>query len=190
MSIEARTYTWFPGPTRVHTPNGIVISLAVSAGLTLVTSRHTHMDHAACVTVGRILCLISPVRTLEHNALLIRLLISALCVLCACLYHMIPHLSFFRRSFLIYLLPYLSFPLRIDPLLFQAECRKRQLIFVFIFCCSTFLRDWRMHAFVVLGLFFSIPSQEIFLGKRLRNDLFRVECAVKPQLSQSVSHRA
>jgi len=43
-----------------------------------------------------------------------------------------------------------------------------------------------MRAFVVLGLVFSIPSQEIGLGKRLRNDLFCVEWDVKPKLSQSV----
>jgi len=42
-----------------------------------------------------------------------------------------------------------------------------------------------MHAFVVLGLVFSIPRQEIGLGTRLRNDLFCVEWDVKPQLSHS-----
>jgi len=36
-----------------------------------------------------------------------------------------------------------------------------------------------MHAFVVLGLVFSIPSQEIGLGKRLQNGLFCVKWAVK-----------
>jgi len=41
-----------------------------------------------------------------------------------------------------------------------------------------------MHAFVVLGLVFSIPSQEIGLGKRLQNDLFCVKWDIKPQLSQ------
>ena len=35
--------------------------------------------------------------------------------------------------------------------------------------------DRRMLAFAVLGLVFSIPSQEIGLRKRLRNDLFCVE---------------
>ena len=39
--------------------------------------------------------------------------------------------------------PLLTFPLRIDPLHFQARCRKRQLnlglVFFFILCCSTFL---------------------------------------------------
>ena len=38
--------------------------------------------------------------------------------------------------------------------------------------------------------FFPIPSQEIGLGKRLRNDLFCVEWDVKPQLSQSVIYEA
>jgi len=42
-----------------------------------------------------------------------------------------------------------------------------------------------MHAFVVLGLVFSIPSQEIGLEKRLRNDPFCVECDIKPRFSQS-----
>jgi len=46
-----------------------------------------------------------------------------------------------------------------------------------------------MRAFVVLGLVFYIPSQEIGLGKRLRNDLFYVEWDVKPQLSQSINHK-
>jgi len=41
-----------------------------------------------------------------------------------------------------------------------------------------------MHAFVVLGLVFFIPSQEIGLGKCLRDDLFSVEWDVKPRLNQ------
>ena len=45
-----------------------------------------------------------------------------------------------------------------------------------------------MRAFVVeLGLVFSIPSQEIGLGKLLRNDLFCVEWDVKPPITQSLS---
>jgi len=43
-----------------------------------------------------------------------------------------------------------------------------------------------MCAFVVLGLVFSTPSQEIGLGKRLRNELFCVELDVKPELNQSI----
>jgi len=42
-----------------------------------------------------------------------------------------------------------------------------------------------MHDFVVLSLVFSIPSQEIGLAKRPRNDLFCVEWVIKPQLNQS-----
>ena len=42
-----------------------------------------------------------------------------------------------------------------------------------------------MRAFVVLGLVFPMPSQEIGLGKRLRNDPFCVEWDVKPQLNGS-----
>jgi len=36
--------------------------------------------------------------------------------------------------FLTYLLPYLSFPLRIDPLRYQARCRKRRLHLALLFC--------------------------------------------------------
>ena len=44
-----------------------------------------------------------------------------------------------------------------------------------------------MRASVVLGLVFSVPSQEIGLGKRLRNDLFCVEWDIKAQLNQSLT---
>ena len=44
-----------------------------------------------------------------------------------------------------------------------------------------------MRPFVVLGLVFSIPSQETGLGKLLRNDLFCVKWDVKPQLNQSIT---
>ena len=50
---------------------------------------------------------------------------------------------FFLHFFLIYLLPYLSFPLGIDPLHFRWMC-----------------------AFVVLGLVFSIPSQQLCCMRR------------------------
>jgi len=54
-------------------------------------------------------------------------------ILFVCLYRMLPRL-FFLHIFLIYLLPYLSFPLRIDPLPFQAGCRKRRLNLALVFC--------------------------------------------------------
>jgi len=45
--------TWFPGPTRVLNPNGILIGAAIFAGLISVTDRPT--DHATqSVTIGRI----------------------------------------------------------------------------------------------------------------------------------------
>jgi len=47
-----------------------------------------------------------------------------------------------------------------------------------------------MCAFVVLGLVFPLPSQEIGLRilawEHLQNDLFCVEWGMKPQLNQSV----
>jgi len=61
-----------------------------------------------------------------------------------CIFLRRPHLSVSLHFFLTYLLPYLFFPLRIDPLSFQAGCRNGRLnmalvFFVFILCCSTFL---------------------------------------------------
>ena len=56
-------------------------------------------------------------------------LILVLYILCACFYHMLLHLSFF------FTFPYLSlFLLRIDPLHFQARCRKRRLNLALVFC--------------------------------------------------------
>jgi len=46
-----------------------------------------------------------------------------------------------------------------------------------------------MHAFVLLSLVFSLPSQEIGLGERLRNELFCIEWEVKPLLSQSINYQ-
>jgi len=54
----------------------------------------------------------------------------------------LPHSSVFLHSFLTYLLPDLFCPSRINPLCFQAGCRKRRLnlalVFVFIVCCRAF----------------------------------------------------
>jgi len=49
--------TWFPGPTRLLNPNGSSIAVAVLAGLTSVTDRHTDRptDHTTrSVRIGRI----------------------------------------------------------------------------------------------------------------------------------------
>ena len=63
---------------------------------------------------------VAPVRAAGRNALLIPFLISAL-ILLACVYRTYP----FFFTFLTYLQPYLSFPLRIDPLRFQTGCPKK-----------------------------------------------------------------
>ena len=126
-----------------------------------------------------------------RNAPLIWFLMSALYFF-ACLYRTLPHLFFSLHFFLTYLLSYLSFPLRTDPISFQAGCRKRLLnlafnFFVFILCCRLVLHFfWLVNAwFCCVKFSFSIPSQEIGLEKRPRNDLFCVEWVIKPQLNQS-----
>ena len=59
-----------------------------------------------------------------------------------CIFLRRPHLPFSLHFFLTYLLPYLSFPLRIDPLRLRDGCRRTRLnlalvFFVFILCYST-----------------------------------------------------
>jgi len=94
---------------------------------------------------------------------------------------------FLLHFFLTYLLPYLSFPLRIDPLLFQAWCRKRWLNLAF-FCVCFVLQyiscDWWMRTFVMLGLGFSQTKPGDWLGETSPKWLFCVEWGIKPQLSQ------
>jgi len=85
-------------------------------------------------------------------------------------------LFFFTFSLLISSLTYL-FLWKIDPLHFQAGCRKRRPNLA-SFLCGYFVYisfDWWIRAFVVLGLVFSILSQETGLGKSLRNYLFCVK---------------
>jgi len=84
-------------------------------------------------------------------------------------------LAFHRlHSIFIDLLPFNSCPLR-------APGRNARLSF------SSF--DWRMRAFAVLGLVFSVPSHAIDWRKRLRDDLLRVDwdVKVKPNLNQSIN---
>ena len=104
---------------------------------------------------------------------------------------LLPHLSFcFTFFLLIYSPSYLSFENR--SALFPGRiCRKRRLnlalvFFVFILCCNTFLLIGEHVLLLCQVQFFSIPSQEIGLWKRLRNDLFCVQWDVKPQLNQSI----
>ena len=130
------------------------------------------------------------------------------CAGCNCYQHYSTHFTYFFFYYLhyyiffyfhavftyLFLFPYLPFPLRIDPLRFQAWCRKGWLNLALDFCvcfvlCYISFDCW-MHAFVMLGLVFSILSQEIGLGKHLWNDLFCVEWDVKPQLDQGTSWSA
>ena len=64
--------------------------------------------------------------------------------------HMLPP---YLHFFLTYLLPYLSFPLRIDPLRFQIGCYKRWLNLALVCLCYFMLYytsfDWWLRAFVV-----------------------------------------
>jgi len=103
---------------------------------------------------------------------------------------MLPHLSFFLHFFLTYFLPYLSFPLRIDPLRFQAGCRKRRLNLASVFCAYSVLWyisfDRRMRAFVVLVLVFPYQTKRLTWETSPKWPIF-VEWDVKPQLSQSVN---
>jgi len=103
----------------------------------------------------------------------------------ACSYGMLPTCLFLLHLFLTYLLPYLSFPLRIDPLRFQTGCRKRRLnlalVFLCLFCVVLYFFDWVLRASVVLGLVFFHTKPRDWLRERLRNDIFCVEWDIKPQ---------
>ena len=123
-------------------------------------------------------------RAPRRNAPLIPLLISALFILFACLYRMLPHLSFsFTFPYLSLTLP-LYFSLRIDSLRFQAGCRKWWLKLAFC------LHFW-MRSLVALGLVcFSIRSrQTAWLAETSAKwrAVWCVETDVKPQLTHSLN---
>jgi len=108
------------------------------------------------------------------------------------LYFFLFFFLYFSRT---YLLLYLSFPLRIDPLRFQTGCRKRRLNLTLVFSCLFRVvvhLFWLVNACVCCVRFniFPIPSRETGFGKRLRNDLGRVEWDVKPNqnsINQSIT---
>ena len=102
-------------------------------------------------------------KAVKRSLLLLLLLVYVVC------FQTYPF--FLHFSILIFSLTYF-FLFRINPLCFQAGCRKRRLnlVLVFVFIWGWVLCfDWWMHAFVVLSFF--IPSQEIGFGKSLRNGL-------------------
>ena len=110
------------------------------------------------------------------------------CIYCLLVYIICFPTYLFFSTFLAYFLPYLSFPLRIDPLRFQVGCRKRRLNLALVLClfCVAVHFFWLVNACFccVRFNFLSIWSQETGLEKRLRNDLFCVQWDVKPQLNQ------
>ena len=60
--------------------------------------------------------------------------------------------------------PYLFFPLRVDPIRFQAGRHKRRLNLALVFCVVVYFY-WLVNAsFCCVRFSFSIPSQEIGLG--------------------------
>ena len=89
---------------------------------------------------------------------------------------MLPHLSFFFNF--PDLSPPLSFPLRTDPLRFQAGCHKGRLnlaLALFRVVAHLF-RLVNARAFVLLGLvFFPYQAKRMASGERLGNDAFYVE---------------
>ena len=95
---------------------------------------------------------------------------------------------FFLHFFLTYLLPYLSFPLRIDPFHSQAGYHKRRLNVASVFCVHFVLSyisfDWWMCAFVVFGLVFPYQAKRLASGNVFEMIHFVSSGDVKPQLSQ------
>jgi len=64
--IQAPPNTWFAWNTRVHTPNGVLIGLAVSAQLMVVFNRHTHTDRLLVCSISSkepYLCIVSKTHT-------------------------------------------------------------------------------------------------------------------------------
>jgi len=113
--------------------------LVLKYGLPFLQTRHGCRCYQNCVlpsltrTMPEFSYFLVIGRAPGHNAPLSPFLISALFILFACLYCMVPHLSFFA------LFPYLSpplliFSLRIDPLHFLAGCRKRRLNLAVVLC--------------------------------------------------------
>jgi len=126
------------------------------------------------------------VRTPGRNAPLIQFLTSApyTGILFGCLYRMLPDLHFFPHFFFSPLLLIFSFENRPTPFPDRISWKATKPGFSFscLFCAVVHFFYWWMRAFILLGLVFSWPSQEIGFGKRLRDHLFCVAWDVKPQL--------
>jgi len=94
-------------------------------------------------------------------------------------------LSHNSNFFFTHLLCYVSLPLRIDPLSFQARCSERRLnlALVVFLCCSTFL----LIGECVLFLCQVFPYKAKRLAWGGETSPFRVEWDAKPQLNRSIT---
>jgi len=134
-------------------------------------------------------CGLNPVWDPGLNAPLIQFLISALFILFACLYRMLPSPLILFSSFF----PYLSFTLRIDPLCFQAGCLKRQLnlalVFLCLFCVVVHF-FWLVNTcFCCVGLVFFNTRPRDWLGET--SPKWPILCRVERQTTtQSISPMA
>jgi len=124
-----------------------------------------------------------PVRALGRKALLVQFLISALYIVCLFISYACSLIIFFFTFSLL-----ISSKEENRPALFRAGCHNRRLKLALVFCLfSVVVHFVRLvnACFCCVGFsFHTILSQEIGLGKRLRNDLSGIDWHVKTQLSQ------
>ena len=121
-------------------------TLQVVSQISTITVLQIHTQYTALLAIfSRVIPnRPSPVRAPRHNAPLIRFLISALYTM-VCLFILYASSLILFSSLFPYLSPpYLSFPLRTDPLRFEGRCHKRQLnlaivLLCLFLCCSTFV---------------------------------------------------
>jgi len=111
-----------------------------SEGVMDDVSGYSHWLSLWITAIARSRC---PLRAPVRNVPLIQFLISVLYIVCLFMSYA-SLLIFFLHFFLTYLLPYLSFSWRIDPLRFQAGCLfKRRLnlalVFLYLFCSTFYL---------------------------------------------------
>ena len=125
------------------------------------------------------------------------MMLRPIVIQCSCYFTWHDIIQWFRRYCLLvciacfstcpffFSFPYLSFPLRIDPLHLRASSRKGRLNLALVFCVV--VRFFWSASVRFCRVRFSFFPYQAYPGKRLRSDLFCVEWDVKPQLRQSVN---
>ena len=143
------------------------------------------------ISVGA-LCMCFKVMDCEYCYLYLtfnsQVLISALYILFACLYHMLPHLSFsLHFSLLISSLTYLFLWEKTCSISRPDVVKKVVLVFLCLFCVVVCF-IWLVNACscCVWFSFFSCQAKRLAWRNVSQNDLFCVEWDVKPQLNQLV----